>query len=1237
MSLNVLIIANEEGDVPKEASKTQSDEGDGTTSPLNLPLTSSDHDDDESDTDFSDKDETSETKPQSDPSQHEENSSDSFYSASVFTPEEIKKFLLEAPDSEFLVIKAVTVFGISGGCRGEEICNVMLGHVKDTGNIYSSHTSSSFSPSPSEGAETPNSLIHDTENNRLTANIEENGNERAVKKSKLNENCLKSEKTTLVDGVQQNGEGTYHCQFCEKSFPRLGYLKKHEQSHAEHMPFKCDYCARLFKHKRSRDRHTKLHTGDRRYRCPHCEAAFSRSDHLKIHMKTHDNQKPFQCTICNRGYNTAAALTSHMQNHKKQAALVGSSGMNYSPRSTGSGSSTSSIHQKRKYSPTDPNSNIDFISTKRSASVNSTLYCVYCTKNDFHSLDQLHSHIQSMHAAALRENHSPFSSNLQLSCEFCTMKFPTVPTMFHHVRTTHIDRVNSPNTYIDHFNRMTGYGKFAPTLLDRKEDERNVQQTIKTEQPSPRDEKDIEKTVTPIAPAAIKQEEEQDSPTDLSKKAAKESELRSPDPGTKSTPFLCNQCNDSMPDFESFRNHLKNHLNQGVGRFVCQHCGINLTNQADYDRHIASHFLITSSEYFCNFSCNKAFQKSDDLQKHLFEIHAQSLFKCGICSDLFDTKVAIQVHFAVAHSNEVKIYRCSACMEVFKSESDFKHHVKTRHVVSGAVQCVFCRTVCASELEMHFHLAAHARQFRCPACPESFHVEFLLDRHMQTHHSQKDQSYQYKVGSVATANNNNNILDYHYANVGGNKNHYGFNTKFYSSLHVDTPNKPPSSMYGFYDPATKSRYENGGVPVKNLLGIYNPDLSSKMYLPESVVDRDMYQSSAGKTSYFSGNNIPRIPSSKAPDLIKMPSYVPSSEMENKTRPSTDNLLGCGICEKSDFSSEAELHTHRKVAHNLKTGVSLRCAYCNGNFRHELENHMKITHNTTGKHKCLICDEIFPSPAVLAEHKLTHSKVGPSGTCSRCLTALPDVATFKAHMSEHGPVEIPVQCICCRQTLNSEFEIGLHAKFHTKSSDNQENTCALCLDQLPSNTDAKVCEKCFKRHNFSSKFQNYQKPPDQHHPREIEYRCNICKTFVISAVKLQEHLIEHSFKGCEERGYSCYICSSVFTSVSGLQSHMGEHGSGAKPYDCNLCTEKYFFRAELENHMFEHDNGRIKSSSDELSKEMKVENSDERMIVMKSEANDDDEEYIEVEKVLETSMNSRSPVATNGSDDKGDQN
>ena len=100
-----------------------------------------------------------------------------------------------------------------------------------------------------------------------------------------------------------------------------------------------------------------------------------------------------------------------------------------------------------------------------------------------------------------------------------------------------------------------------------------------------------------------------------------------------------------------------------------------------------------------------------------------------------------------------------------------------------------------------------------------------------------------------------------------------------------------------------------------------------------------------------------------------------------------SFFSCGICERTDFSTENEVQTHRKIVHNLKTGVSLRCAYCNGDFRsrNELENHMKISHNTSGKHKCLICDEIFPSPAVLAEHKLSHCKVGASGRCSHCPT------------------------------------------------------------------------------------------------------------------------------------------------------------------------------------------------------------------------------------------------------------
>jgi zinc finger protein 423 len=111
----------------------------------------------------------------------------------------------------------------------------------------------------------------------------------------------------------------------------------------------------------------------------------------------------------------------------------------------------------------------------------------------------------------------------------------------------------------------------------------------------------------------------------------------------------------------------------------------------------------------------------------------------------------------------------------------------------------------------------------------------------------------------------------------------------------------------------------------------------------------------------------------------------------------------------------------------------------------------------------------------------------------------------------------------------------------------------------------------KKHNFPNKFL----PLNNFHPSvnirpDVHFGCNICKKTLASGIKLQEHLIEHTFAGCEERGYICYICSSVFTSSSGLLLHIQEHGAHNKPYDCNYCEQKYFFRAELDHHLVDHE-------------------------------------------------------------------
>ncbi|XP_022225081.2 LOW QUALITY PROTEIN: zinc finger protein 423 homolog [Drosophila obscura] len=1037
------------------------------------------------------------------------------------------------------------------------------------------------------------------------------------------------------EGIKSRGDGSYQCQFCDKTFPRLGYLKHHVQSHAEHLPFKCEYCAKLFKHKRSRDRHKKLHTNERNYKCPHCEAAFSRSDHLKIHMKTHDIQKPFQCSMCNRGYNTAAALTSHMQKHKKNAAILAAGGnpnaLNYSPRSTGSASasvsSNGSLH-KRRYAlalATDSSSSrLDFPKRSRSSHVAGTptptplLRCSYCPKaTEFSSLEQLNAHLQNVHEQQQQQQQPQQQSQqqqqqsaktpvqegegFQLSCEYCTMKFGNIAGLFQHMRATHLDRLSSPNSYYEHFNRLATAGTFSPRLaLDLPK--------IKPDlgSPEPRESRPSE----------------DDLPTDLSSNKRRPqtpaNAAPNPPPQAAAPPgiFFCNQCNAGLPDFESFRNHLKSHIAEGM-QLICPHCGLSLPEQSDFERHVVGHFLIANSEFNCSASCGKSFGKAEELQQHLITEHVLTLLKCGLCSEMCETRMAMQLHLACAHSHETKLLRCSACMEVFRSDGDFHVHVKTRHQLgnhhqhqqhhqqhhpmggnggspANPLQCMFCRAVCSSELEMHFHLAAHARQFRCPSCPETFHVEFLLDRHMQSQHGggkDKEQPPQSSpnMGSLyvnallpplaaaaaaaAATNNNSSIIDYNVAFKGlfgggatGGSAPTGpaAASKFYSPLQVDTnalkaqTSPHPALMYGL-----SQRY---------LMEMY----AAKSTSPANSTANESAAAAAaaGGGGVGVGVGIGGASSINGPPAAQAP--PPSAPAAT---------FSCGMCERQDLRSEAELHSHRKLAHNLKTGVSLRCAYCAGNFksRAELEQHMKSCHNSTGKHKCLICDEIFPSPAILAEHKLQHSKVGQSGKCAHCSHPLEDVAAFRAHLSEHGSdgASLPLACICCRQTLHSEFELSLHAKFHTKSSSSggslQEPVCALCLEPLPGavegpTTPAKLCEKCCRKHNLNGKRSKASEGPAiQAQPAAyLENRCNLCKMILPHAQKLQEHLVEHTFAGTEQRGFNCYICSAVFTAPGGLLGHMAEHGAHSRPYDCNICPEKFYFRAELEHHQRAHE-------------------------------------------------------------------
>ncbi|KAM7283918.1 zinc finger protein 423 [Ixodes scapularis] len=535
----------------------------------------------------------------------------------------------------------------------------------------------------------------------------------------------------------------YACHFCDKAFPRLSYLKRHEQVHSDRMPFRCDFCQRLFKHKRSRDRHVKLHTGDRKYRCSQCEAAFSRSDHLKIHMKTHDHAKPFQCAMCNRGYNTAAALTSHMQNHRKNASSgpnrqgpavleppgaarpsLGSSlltnGILAAPTADGSTSLSrddSSSCSTGKLSPaagsplpastelqingcrTDPersscstpqddDGGSEESAERRGGSAlvmaPTSLPCGFCSRRDFTSLEALQAHV--------RATHVPFSAASLVGPSQGPLRLdPAGRTPSRHSPPA----ATTALTLVDASYECEYCGMKLPSV-----------HALQTH------------TLAAHSFSEV-----------LSKRM---SAMMGADSG--GGPLICSQCGAPSADFESFRAHLASHLEGRMSR-SCPECRAEFPSSQQLESHVAAHFLSTSVEYGCQ-ACLKLFTRPDELQKHLLDMHAHHLYRCALCRDVFDSKVGVQVHFAVKHSNECQVFKCSACNAAYRSEPEFALHVQVTHLAKAApYRCLLCDQTFASEPLLQSHLDTHGKQFSCALCSQAFHVEFLLEKHMEACHA----------------------------------------------------------------------------------------------------------------------------------------------------------------------------------------------------------------------------------------------------------------------------------------------------------------------------------------------------------------------------------------------------------------------------------------------------------------------------------------------------------------------
>ncbi|XP_075676758.1 Zn finger homeodomain 1 isoform X3 [Dermatophagoides pteronyssinus] len=79
-------------------------------------------------------------------------------------------------------------------------------------------------------------------------------------------------------------EGLFTCDQCDKTFSKPSSLARHKYEHSGQRPHKCDVCNKAFKHKHHLTEHKRLHSGEKPFQCTKCLKRFSHSGSYSQHM-----------------------------------------------------------------------------------------------------------------------------------------------------------------------------------------------------------------------------------------------------------------------------------------------------------------------------------------------------------------------------------------------------------------------------------------------------------------------------------------------------------------------------------------------------------------------------------------------------------------------------------------------------------------------------------------------------------------------------------------------------------------------------------------------------------------------------------------------------------------------------------------------------------------------------------------------------------------------------------------
>ncbi|KAB0797178.1 hypothetical protein PPYR_08172 [Photinus pyralis] len=135
-------------------------------------------------------------------------------------------------------------------------------------------------------------------------------------------------------------------------------------------------------------------------------------------------------------------------------------------------------------------------------------------------------------------------------------------------------------------------------------------------------------------------------------------------------------------------------------------------------------------------TCNKVFQTSTKLSRHMKTHSTDMPYKCKVCNKAFSHSGNFKIHLRM-HTDE-RPFRCTVCDKGCRQAQDLEKHMRT-HTGERPHQCTLCSKAFSTSSNLIAHIRTHTgeKPYVCCVCQKAFCQSNELTKHMRTHTGEK--------------------------------------------------------------------------------------------------------------------------------------------------------------------------------------------------------------------------------------------------------------------------------------------------------------------------------------------------------------------------------------------------------------------------------------------------------------------------------------------------------------------